>query len=209
MKMLKNLVSIVLGTVGGILVVMGGHDLFFKESSRWLTGIEGSALIMFFGAGIACLVILAAIWIIGSARARFAPSVNAPVKQKREYYGPGSDDFNGAYGDRVSGSDVSSMVRGAFAGSARVQPEAAPAPQVNLNTYNAPQTVPVKGNEALDPNAFAASAETPAGAAASMNPLYGGVVETKKPDYVSPLAGQGAGVNYDPAYGGGQQGNTQ
>ncbi len=212
MKMLKNLVSIVLGTIGVILIVMGGHDLFFKGDSTWATGIEGTALVIFFGAGIACLVIVAAIWIIGSARSRFAPSVNAPVKQKREYYGPGSDDFNGAYGDRAGGgSDVSSMVRGAFAGSARVQPTApsTPAPQVNANTYAAPQAVPVKGNDALDPHAFAASGETPAGAAASMNPLYGGVVETKKPDYVSPLAGQAADVNYDPAYGGGQQGNDQ
>ena len=209
MKTLKTLVSIVLGTIGAILLVMGGHDLFFKDATPWATGFDGITLVI---AGAVCLVIVIAIWVIGAAREHFAPSVNAPVKQKREYYGPGSDDFNGAYGDRVgSGSDISSMVRGAFAGSARVQPEAtAPAPQVNIAPVSVAQAAPVKGNDALDPHAFAASGETPAGAAANMNPLYGGVMETKKPDYVSPLAGQAAGVNYDPAYGGGQpQGNNQ
>lgn len=199
---MKNVVIIILSTLGGLLSVLAGHDLFFKNSATWLTGIEGSSLTTVFIAGLVCLAAVAVILLVDASNHRLSASVSAPQKGQREYYGPGSDSFNGAYGDRTaSGGDVHSMVSGAFARTVSVEPEPAPVQQRPTAPAPAPVQVPPRSNEAVDPVAFAHSAETPAGAAASANPLYGGIVETTKNDYVSPYAGVSGNVNYDPAYG--------
>ncbi|MBP5607557.1 MAG: hypothetical protein J6X66_04720 [Lachnospiraceae bacterium] len=205
---MKNVVIIILTTLGAILTVMSGHDLIFKNSQTWLTGIEGSSLTTVLIAGLVCLAAVGVILLVDASNHRLSSSVTAPQKAHREYYGPGADSFNGAYGDRTaSGGDVHSMVSGAFARTVSVEPEPAPVQQRPMVSIPEPVQVPPRTNDAVDPIAFAHSAETPAGAAANMNPLYGGIVETKKADYVSPYAGVGGNVNYDPAYGG--QPNTQ
>ncbi|MBR5420468.1 MAG: hypothetical protein IK115_04900 [Lachnospiraceae bacterium] len=198
----KNVVILILSTLGAVLLVMGGHDLLFPAATSWAVGFEGTELYIFTGAGAACILGVVIIIVASAANHRLSSSVSAPVKEKAEYYGPGSDEFNGAFGDRAGGgADVHSMVKGAFASSAAVQPAAPVQPVVQPVTQQPVAVdVPVRSNEAVDPVAFAASRETPAGAAASANPLYGGIVETKKADYVSPYAGQVGTVNYDPAY---------
>ncbi|MBR6257735.1 MAG: hypothetical protein IKR23_10185 [Lachnospiraceae bacterium] len=199
---MKNIVIIILTTLGGILTVMSGHDLIFTNSQTWLTGIEGSSLTVVLIAGLVCLAIVGVILLVSANNHRISASVSAPDKSQREYYGPGADSFNGAYGDRTaSGGDVRNMVSGAFARTVSPDPEPAPVKPVPMANAPVPVQVPVRTNDAVDPVAFARSGETPAGAAANMNPLYGGIVETKKTDYVSPYAGVASNVNYDPAYG--------
>lgn len=199
---MKNIVIIILTTLGAILTVMAGHDIVFKNSPTWLTGIEGNSLTIVLIAGLVCLGIVLAILLVSANNHRISASVSAPDKSQREYYGPGADSFNGSYGDRTaSGGDVHSMVSGAFARTVAPDPEPAPTKPVPTANAPIPVQVPVRTNEAVDLETFARSAETPAGAAANMNPLYGGIVETKNINYVSPLAGQSANVNYDPAYG--------
>ena len=150
-----------------------------------------------------CSRIVLLILLVSANNHRLSASVAAPQKGQREYYGPGSDSFNGAYGDRTaSGGDVHSMVSGAFARTVAPEPEPVNyKPQPNAAPPT-PVQVPVRTNDAVDPLTFAQSAETPAGAAANMNPLYGGIVETKKPEYVSNYSSVASNVNYDPAYGG-------
>ena len=198
---MKNVIIIILTTIGAILTVMAGHDIFLKNSPTWLTGIEGSSLMTIFIAGLVCLAIVLVILLVSANNHRLMASVSAPQKGQREYYGPGSDSFNGAYGDRTaSGGDIHSMVSGAFARTVSPEPEPVnykPQPTAPPPT---PVQVPVRTNDAVDPLTFAQSAETPAGAAANMNPLYGGIVETKKT--VTNYASAAGNVNYDPAYGG-------
>ena len=206
---MKNVVIIILTTIGAILSVMAGHDIFLKNSPTWLTGIEGSSLMTVFIAGLVCLGIVLVILLVSANNHRLSASVTKPQKGQREYYGPGSDSFNGAYGDRTtSGGDVHSMVSGAFARTVPPEPEPVnykPQPTAPPPT---PVQVPVRSNDAVDPLTFARSGETPAGAAANMNPLYGGIVEPKKPEYVSNYASVASNVNYDPAYGGQPNGQS-
>ncbi len=200
---MKNVIIIILATLGAILSVMAGHDIFFKDSPTWLTGIDGNSLTIMFAIGLACLLAVVVILLVDANNHRLSASVTAPRKEQRQYYGPGSDSFNGAYGDRASsGGDVHSMVSGAFARTVSTEPEPAPVQQKPFASVPTPVQVPVRTNDAVDPEAFARSAETPAGAAANMNPLYGGIVETKKPEFVSNYASVASNINYDPAYGG-------
>ena len=200
---MKNVIIIILATLGAILSVMAGHDIFFKDSPTWLTGIEGKSLTVVFVIGLVCLLGVVIILLVDANNHRLSSSVTAPHKEQRQYYGPGSDSFNGAYGDRTaSGGDVHSMVSGAFARTVPAEPEPAPIQQKPFAPVPTPVQVPVRTNDAVDPEAFARSGETPAGAAANMNPLYGGIVETKKPEFVSNYASVASNVNYDPAYGG-------
>ena len=93
---MKNVIIIILTTIGAILTVMAGHDIFLKNSPTWLTGIEGSSLMTIFIAGLVCLAIVLVILLVSANNHRLMASVSAPQKGQREYYGPGSDSFNGA-----------------------------------------------------------------------------------------------------------------
>ncbi|MCR5251750.1 MAG: hypothetical protein K6E50_14220 [Lachnospiraceae bacterium] len=202
---IKTLVTIIFTTLGVVLAAMAGHDLFLPDLDPWLAGIKGTSLTITFAAGVACIVLVLAIHVVTGLNTHLYAVKGKPKKEKREYYGPGADSFNGAYGDRDGGgADVQSMVRGAFATQAPPAEMQTPIQQpVSYETTPIPVVVPQRTNDAVDPLAFVQSGETPAGAAASANPLYGGIVEKKATTNVSNYPGQSGNVNYDPAYGGG------